>query len=280
MSVRTLINTTNTSFVLNDLLGKLVEPYETFDGYFAGETILKRSADVASRLLDGSLKLNDGSQDVYGMNAVNLIISGEIPRITTRDGKPIVAMSDRPQGTLSQMVGCGDDIENSIIGAGTNFILQMAPSENTSVFVDTRYCTNVWIRGGTVRYTDAQLGTHINLYAVAPPGAAYPCPNNDGTLDFDYSTNTFIPNTNNTGKYKINNDNAVIFDRFFTKKMILGDGVDDIMLSDPHHLITPYYLRLELIVPIGAGVDPNKVCKVVATQIIYREKTLTNEIVL
>lgn len=278
--IRLLTNLTNAEFTLDDFLGKLVQVNETFDGLTGGESLIKKSASIVVKLLDGSLKLNDGSQDWYGMDAVNIIQIGEIPPATTSDGKPIVAMRDRPDGTFSQMTGCSDDIENGIIGEGDEFILEMAPTANTSVYVDMKYHTNVWIRGGSIRYIDAQLGSYVNLYAIAPAGTPYPTYNNDGSLDYDPALSMFVPNLTNTGKFKINLLNDVIFDRFFSKKMILGNGLDEIMLTDPHHLIVPYFLRLELVVPVRSGNDPNKVCKLVATQIIYREKTLTNEIVL
>lgn len=278
--IRILTNLTDHEFTLDDFLGKLVQIGESFDALIGGEDILKNSASIVNKLLDNSLKLNDGSQDWYGMDAINIIIASEIPPVTTSDGKPIVATRDRPEGTFSQMVGCGDDIETGEIGAGPEFILQLAPSDTNTVYVDMQYCTNVWIRGGSIRYKDAQFGTHINLYAVAPAGVPYPTYNNDGSLDYDIVSKVFVPNVNNTGKFKINMTNDVIFDRFFSKKMLLGDDIDDIMLSDPHHMIVPYYMRMELVVPTGEDIDLNKVCKVVATQIIYREKTLTNEIVL
>lgn len=81
-----------------------------------------------------------------------------------------------------------------------------------------------------------------------------------------------------TGKFNINLSNEVIFDRFFSKKLILGNDIDEILLADPHYLVPPYFMRLELVAPTGLSVDINKVCKVVTTQIIYREKTLTSEI--
>jgi hypothetical protein len=274
--IRTLINTTSTEFILEDLLGKLVQANESFDGLLGGENLLKNSASVAAKLLDGSLILNDGNKNYYGMDAVTFIVNG-VQRLTTSDGKPIVTTTDRPKGTTSQLIGCGDDIVNNIIGAGDAFVLQQAPSDTQTTYVDMKYCAPIWIRGGAVRYVDAQLGTHVNLYAVAPAGVPYPCPNGDGTLDL--VNGQFVANTNGTGKFKVNATNEVIFDRYFNKKLILGNDIDEILLADPHYLVPPYFMRFELVVPTGNSVDINKVCKVVASQIIYRDKTLTQEII-
>lgn len=277
--IRILTNLTNSEFTLDDFLGKLVQVGESFDGIINGsDIILKSSGAVIAKLIDGSLKLNDGSQDYYGMDAVTIIMTGSVKRPTTADGKPIITTTDRPKGTLSQLIGCGDDLVNNIIGAGDVFVLQQSPSDTQTTYVDMKYCTPIWIRGGSIRYLDAQLGTHVNLYAVAPAGVPYPCYNENGTLD--YINGQFVPNTTGTGKFNINTTNEVIFDRYFNKKLILGNDIDEIMLADPHYLVPPYFMRLELVVPTGLSVDINKVCRVVATQVIYREKTLTNEMVV
>lgn len=280
MTIRTLINLTDTSFVLTDFFGKLVEPYESFTANNTGDYALQHSNDVAARLLDGSLKLNNGANDYYGIEAISIILDGDLPKQFTPDGKLIVATAniDRPPGTSAQLLGCGDNLVTGEIGAGPEYIISMTPSEGTSAHFDIRYTSDIWLRGGTLKYTGAQIGTYVNLYVIAPAQCPYPAYNGDGVLD--WIDEQWVPNTTNTGKYKINMTQDVCFDRYFTKKMLLGDGLDELILTEPHKVWFPYYMRLELVLPTGPNIDVNQRCSLALTMMIFRSLTISDILIM
>lgn len=236
--VRILKNISQAEVILSDFKGVTLQPNETYDGLAFGETPLITSESIATALVNGNLSISDGTQELTGMQAIWLI-QGTSPQYT-KDGKKIITTSDRPKDHFRNYTGCGDDMTNLIRGEGE--LLNFSVGPQSTYTVDVKFLDDVYIKDGMMDYLDADLGCHLCVHVMAPIGVPYPVFNKTGTLDFNGVS--FVPNVNNTGDYKVNNSQEVVFNKFLNKLGFVGpNGKKFITSSEPVLLYKPYFLR-------------------------------------
>lgn len=234
--LRLLTNISNGTLTLTDFMGKVLETGETFDGLCFGEQQLRDSASIQINLLNGSLKLNDGQQDLFGQLAVDLL-RGYATQVT-RDGKQIVTSSDRPKDHYRCFTGRGDDLVANTVGTGEH--LHLVATAGQVATVNCKFVDDVYIRDGHVQFLNCGFDTHLTISVICPPNVPFPSPTKTGTLDL--VNGSFVPNSTNTGAYMTAPVEVTLF-KFINDIPLVNAGTLPVDSPEPFMLFKPYFLR-------------------------------------
>jgi hypothetical protein len=82
-----------------------------------------------------------------------------------------VVSSPRPLGKATYLSGCGD---NGGVGNG-NIILFSMTAADVSKTIDLTYNEDIYIKDGIITYTDAPLGSYVNVEIVHPVDGVVSC---------------------------------------------------------------------------------------------------------
>jgi len=195
---RLLKNITLSTVVLPDFQGISVDAGEIIDGLQFGEQALRDSTSVAMSLLDGTLSVSDGFTTFLGNDALNLVKG--IASQTTRDGKPIYTMSDRPKNTFRYLTSRSDDLVNNKVGEGSSLLFDVAPGVIQPI--DMVFLEDIYIKDGYAQYGGSTSNNSwLSVVIVAPAGLPFPAPAGNG--NYDNIGGTWTPNTSGTGAFFI-----------------------------------------------------------------------------
>ena len=260
--IRNLINVSDAELILTDFNGLSIGVGESADGLMFSDNALRNSADVIHAILDGRMKVSDGTYTYEGNSAVNLIKG--VPDQLTRDGKRIITASDRPKDHYRHFSSSGDDVANKVRGGGPQLIFDVPPGETHTI--DTAFIDDLYLKDGIVIYQNAELGSYINMDIIVPPNTPYPAIFHDG--NFDLVNGHLVPNADNTGEYCMYNEEKVYL-RFINRMLMLGTLRDNVTAPEPSFLPKTVFQRFS----IHNGSAENNLKAVVAMG-LYRMKTI------
>jgi hypothetical protein len=240
--IRNLTNISQAQLVLTDFNGLTIEAGETVDGLMFGEMALKNSLDVINAIVDGNLKVNDGTKDYTGQRAVDLV-KGFSPDQLTRDGKRIVTTSDRPQDHYRYFTTCGDDWDLQTRGDGQCLQYTVLPSSDQTL--EVRFIDDTYLKDGSMIYYDAEMGSWLRVDLFVPANMPFPAKNANG--NFDYVDGAWVPNATNTGKYFILPQETLVH-RFINKMAMFGMGRqrENIETTEPNFIPKGWIVRLSI----------------------------------
>ena len=235
--MKILTNISENTLVLTDFQGLELDSGETIDAFAFGEQALRDSASIASELLLGNLSISDNYNTYTGLNAIDFI-RGTATQVT-RDGKPIITMSDRPKNTYRYVTSCGDDMSLQKIGDGPRAHLDIAPDSTGQV--DLQFIEDIYIKDGYCTYSSTSDNSWLDVYVVCPAGVPFPAPSNNG--NFDYTNGSWVPNGSGTGAYFILGTETKLY-RFVNKMPLPSySNLAEVEAAEPSLMPSPYILR-------------------------------------
>lgn len=264
--VRNLINISASAITLNDLNGLVIDAGGTANGLSFEESMLINSVDVATALLNGTLKLNDGVIDYFKMDAINFLKG--LTAQFTRDGKPITTVSDRPKDFYRHFTGNGDDVISNPKKIGEGPHIHLIANAGETAVLDIHFVDDVYIRDGEIRYLNAGFDSHLTIEVFCPPNTPFPHPTKQGTLDL--TATGFVANLTGTGAFMTAPVEVRLFRFINTMHLVGADNENAIDSPEPFLLNYPYFLRYTL----DADSAITGQLQAAVTMGMYRKKTI------
>jgi hypothetical protein len=226
MAQRIIKNYTNQDLVLNDLGDVVIPANGAADiGGDQGQLLrLAQSNDLITALGQGVNKyqINDGVMDQSLAQGIDLIRNITQPTLMDPQGRWTVRVDSLPPNYDIIFHGAGDDPANNIIGGGTPFdwdfsnqtnLSTTPPTGMTTKLVQWQFIDGIYVKEGTLFFTDAPKGAYVDLYLICPTGYYYDMKwlDSDGNVSFTYAQATvptkfahwvnhfFIEGTTSTG---------------------------------------------------------------------------------
>jgi hypothetical protein len=173
-------------------------------------------------------------------------------------GKEFVRAESRPIDMTTYFTMQGDDINNSLIGGGTDLKWDFSNSTNDVTAptnfkrkrIEFRFIDGIRVKEGTIYWKDKLFGSYIDLFVICPSGQYY--------LD-------------NTGTPQLADEDTII-DHFVNHHFIMDTCImGDELNTEAASLEIPsaYKFRLEITVP-----DSDNISKGYVSIEIYRRRTV------
>lgn len=194
-------NITDTIITIKDM-GYSIPPLTTVNSQDCCNNVeLSKSDDLISKVSIGSIKINDGNNDLSISAGIKHILGHKMDYITDISGKQRVHQTSRKLGTRIMWIGLGDDTSDmNNVGGGQPFDIKhdIGEGDPEHVYIDFNIATNeTWLHEGYMTWKDCDMdrltlemvsratagqagtGTNYNLYKgyMIIPAAG------DGTFD-------------------------------------------------------------------------------------------------
>jgi hypothetical protein len=251
-----LVNNTSNDIYVSDLNNLLIPANSaSVKADLFGAALMQASVDLVNLFRNDVLAINNGASVLHGDSAIAYIRADHAQLIT-----------DQPLEAVTYHSSRGDDLVNNVVGSGAAFEFNVSP--NDYQIVDLQFLPGTRIKGGTVLYQDAVLGSSICLQVICPAGYPYPAdPPNTGA--FDVVDGSVIPNVTNNGAYDINPNAETVVHRFLYHYMLLGDGSFSIVSERSYEIPSVYKVR-----GCVQNVSSSQNLKLVANLLLYKTKTV------
>jgi hypothetical protein len=205
MAQRIIKNYTNQDLTLDDL-GSIVVPANgaaDIGGDQQRLVQLAGSVDLLTALGQGINKyqMNDGNMDLAFERGINLILNLMQPTLLDPQGRWAVRVDSLPPNYDIVFHGAGDDIVNNVIGGGPGFDWDFsteinscpdAPEGCSCKKVQWQFIDGVYVKEGTLYFTNAPKGAFVDLYLICPPGYYYDMKwlDDNGNISWTYAQAT------------------------------------------------------------------------------------------
>jgi hypothetical protein len=200
MAIRIIKNYTTQDCIIHDL-GDVVIPKNGAVDLGGDETRLIQlacSTYLLTALSQGvaNFQVNDGSVDYAFDAGIDLIRRIDQTTQTDTNGRWLIRTESRRTQYDAVFAGSGDDMVNYIIGGGTPFKwdfstqddLVPAPTGFLRKQINWNFMDMIYPKEGKISFTNAPLGSYVNMFLLCPPGLPYPVktPNANGDVVRSY----------------------------------------------------------------------------------------------
>jgi len=185
-------NTTSNSITIGDLRSFSVTVSGTVDmlEFFKPEEIA-RSNNLLAYIASEELVINNGNIDLTPGEAVRYVSLHKHLNPLAPDGREIIRADSRPEDTETYFTSTGDSATD--IGDGESLFWDFSnndsmytvisgsngpgiPSGMKGKVMDLTFLDPIYIKEGTIYFTNAPKGSYASMFVMVPQGGYYPNP--------------------------------------------------------------------------------------------------------